>query len=693
MNFEIKNITKDKIISIFKNYSVLLFSIIIAFLCYFIAKYPPYVNYKLFNENLSLSSLIISILICISAILPLIIFKCIYKYKFIPRHIQFIWLFATPLICFFITQVIANVNMFSLSNPAIIFNYLSYALITFLIFALSGSVRFSIIISLILSYIFSLADTYVLKFRGTPFSVPDIFAYKTAANVASGYEFFISPAMILTFILIVCISILAVFMSKKHQKYKLNLVYKILFRVISLFFCVICVYTILSSNFLQNKYNISLDLWIPNASRTSNGVYLNFFQTTKFLIIDKPKNYSHQKAEEIVSEDNIKNLSTLGNQNNPLKKQTIVNNGEVPTNIIVVMNESLSDLNVLGDLQLTEDYMPFIHSLTENTIKGNVYVSQFGGGTANSEYEFLSSNTMAFFPKNTIPYQNYLRDNMSSLANILKTQNNFSTHAAHTYFKSGWNREKAYESLSFNDYTFLYEWPVEVSFFKNLPSDNSNYEGIKKILLDDSSKNKFMMNVTMQNHAGYNTNSVDINIKPTNLSQDYPMANEYINSIKESDNEFKELIEYYQNTPEPTIILMFGDHQPNFESGFFDELLGKNQDELTLEELQKKHITPFIMWANYDIPEIEIEQISLNYLSTLLMEYSNIELPPYNQFLQNLYQSIPVINSNGYIDYNGVHHYFDEKNEFSDLINSYHIVQYNDLFDKKNRINSIFVNE
>ena len=68
--------------------------------------------------------------------------------------------------------------------------------------------------------------------------------------------------------------------------------------------------------------------------------------------------------------------------------------GETP-NLIVIMNESFADYTSIGKgLDLSEDCMPFIHSLTENTIKGTAYVSIFGGNTPNSEYEFLTGNTM-----------------------------------------------------------------------------------------------------------------------------------------------------------------------------------------------------------------------------------------------------------------------------------------------------------
>ena len=59
--------------------------------------------------------------------------------------------------------------------------------------------------------------------------------------------------------------------------------------------------------------------------------------------------------------------------------------------------------------------MPFIHSLTENTIKGTAYASVFGGTTANSEYEFLTGNTTAFLPAGTVPYHLYVKEGSESL--------------------------------------------------------------------------------------------------------------------------------------------------------------------------------------------------------------------------------------------------------------------------------------
>ena len=64
-------------------------------------------------------------------------------------------------------------------------------------------------------------------------------------------------------------------------------------------------------------------------------------------------------------------------------------------NVVVIMNETFSDLNVVNKIKTNKEVMPFINSLSENTIKGHMLVSVFGGGTSNSEYEFLTGNSVS----------------------------------------------------------------------------------------------------------------------------------------------------------------------------------------------------------------------------------------------------------------------------------------------------------
>ena len=103
-----------------------------------------------------------------------------------------------------------------------------------------------------------------------------------------------------------------------------------------------------------------------------------------------------------------------------------------------------------------------------------------------------------------------------------------------------------------------------------------------------------------------------------------------------------------------------------------------------------KYITPFILWANYDIEEKYIDKISLNYLSILLLDTANLNTTPYMDFLRNIQNDIPVITGNGYIDSNDIHYSFDNNNKYSDLLYEYQLIQYNNVFDNKNKIDEFF---
>lgn len=118
------------------------------------------------------------------------------------------------------------------------------------------------------------------------------------------------------------------------------------------------------------------------------------------------------------------------------------------------MNESFADLGNLGDLETNEDYMPFIHNLTENTIKGYLSMPVFGAGTSNSEFEALTGNTMAFLPSGCNVYQSYIKKETPSIVSALEILG-YSRTAYHPYYGSGWNRELVYPLLGFTDFISL----------------------------------------------------------------------------------------------------------------------------------------------------------------------------------------------------------------------------------------------
>ena len=77
--------------------------------------------------------------------------------------------------------------------------------------------------------------------------------------------------------------------------------------------------------------------------------------------------------------------------------------GASDINVIVIMNESLSDYSLFGETPF-DDPLPNIHSYKDNFFYGKLAVSVFGGGTCNTEYEFLTGNALAFLPEGATPY-------------------------------------------------------------------------------------------------------------------------------------------------------------------------------------------------------------------------------------------------------------------------------------------------
>ena len=191
----------------------------------------------------------------------------------------------------------------------------------------------------------------------------------------------------------------------------------------------------------------------------------------------------------------------------------------------------------------------------------------------------------------------------------------------------------------------------------------------------------------MQNHGGYTTSALNFEEKiyTTSLSKSYPKVNKYLSLVKASDDAFKELIEYFTKVEEPTIICMFGDHHPTVEKEFVAEVLGvKSLSDVTIEQEQARHATPFFIWANYDIEEQYIEKLSVNYLSSLVLQTAGARLTEYNKYLLKLAKTLPVINTVGYIDNKGIYYNWDQESPYTEILEGYKKIQYNNIFDQEN---------
>lgn len=610
---------------------------------------------------------------------------------------QMIFIFLMPIITITMTECLNNVFIYDMTYLGFLGNYVVVLVFNFVIFAITGSFKITYLTVNTVLFGLAVAHSYVMDFRGTPFQPMDFLSVTTAANVANTYNF--APGYKVITGLFIFIFIVVISVKTPMPKY--NILTKIFSRSFAATFSGVLIILFYATSVFADM-GIRPDFWNQTRGYHNYGFVFNFFANTKYLYMNKPNNYDPNEIESIINK-------------NEQSEQDNTDSSKYVPNIICIMNESLSDLKVLGNLTTNEDYMPFMNSLTENTIKGNLYVPVIGAGTSNTEFEFLTGHTTAFLPSGSNAYMLYVKNPMASLVSTLEAQR-YSSYALHPYYASGWKRPEVYSNFGFNKFTAL-EDIIDISLMEqyqdngNDPnylqqlveqyypenqnmlvrqyiSDSYNY---KLIIKDFKNRDKkqpyFAFNVTMQNHGGYTPSSVNFNecIYATSTTQNYNKANKYLSLVKASDDAFKELIEYFSKVKEPTIICMFGDHQPNVETEFISECLGVNNlSNLTVEQEQNRHITPFYIWANYDIEEQYIDKLSSNYLSSLVLQTAGVKLTEYNKYLLNLAKVLPVINTVGYIDNQNNYYKWSDSSPYTSILNEYEKIQYNGIFDQEN---------
>lgn len=586
-------------------------------------------------------------------------------------YLKLIILIIVPVLIYIYCQLFSN-SKFIFEKKRMYLNFFFiYAIIGFF-YVITGKIKLSLYISLGITFIVGIVNHFITSFRGTPLVPWDIFSVNVALNVLPTFTFSISFKLLLGIIafgLAIYALKISHFTSFKNNKFKIT------YRIVILLGITLFIYSFYFTN-LIDKFELD-ENWDPKEEYHNNGLIASLFKQSRNLIINVPGGYDINSINNLASSINIKILEHSVDFEKP--------------NIIVIMNESFAELQTVGKFSTNKEYLPFFNSLTENTIKGNLHVSIFGATTPNSEWEFLTSNTMAFVPKRTVPYQQYVLRHSYSLATILK-EHNYNTNAIHSYYPQGYNRNLAYPRLGFDSFYSILNLR-DLEYIREYPSDLSTYQNIIDIYKSKNRDEKlFNFTLTMQNHGSY----TDENFQNTILAGNglYPKLNQYLSLIKLADEALEYLINYFSEQDEPTIILLFGDHQPYVEDEFYDELLSKSFTDITSKEAtEKKYITPFMIWANFDINKEKfshITDISANYLASLLLDVAQIQKTPYLEFLDNLRKEIPIITGNGYIDKTGIYHDFSESTSYSSLLEDYNYLQFNNMFDNTNKITSLF---
>ena len=91
------------------------------------------------------------------------------------------------------------------------------------------------------------------------------------------------------------------------------------------------------------------------------------------------------------------------------------------------------------------------------------------------------------------------------------------------------------------------------------------------------------------------------------------------------------------------MIVMFGDHWPNLQDAFFDNLFENGTAAVSAEENRARLSTPFVLWTNYERETQTGITMSANYFGSYILQQMGARLTPYNKFLLEMREEIPVL--------------------------------------------------
>jgi len=581
------------------------------------------------------------------------------KYVSIFRHCA-VWLFATFSFC--IIELLCPTTFTSISAAGIFLNVTVLAIGYYLVSLFFPESRLIYLIPNGLYIILGLVNHYYDQYRGQLFEFSDIQFAGTAATVVDHYHFTIDDAVL--FALLAEAAVLVIICLLAHRDFQKFIVRAHFLRRVAALASTGVTCLIACTAMTQVSF------WSSDESAAEYGYIRSFISYAKTSLNRPIPNDYH--------EDEVKaKLASYAEDSTETEKAA--------QNVIVIMNEAFSDLPTTYGFKTNTDIMPFIHSLSgTNVRKGVMMPSVFGGATANTEYEFLCGGSVAFLNPWTAPYTEYINRSRPSMASELGAKG-YRTVAFHPEHEANYKRNKVYPLLGFQDFLSIEDDLPYTDKVRNFVSDASDVKDVEKIYEEGEGEPSFIFNVTMQNHGGYSQDqsAVDVTVYPSDEELQTPELEEYLSLVHLTDEAFEELVDYYSNVKEKTIILMFGDHQPSLSDSVYalmdPNLAGGN---VSNEYLEEKYQVPYVVWANYDLDGPEVPRISPGFLHSLFLDYADIQMSDYDRQIYECMHKYPAINALGCYDAEGKYYPTSQIDE-DEVLADYKKSAYYSLFGKR----------
>lgn len=416
----------------------------------------------------------------------------------------------------------------------------------------------------------SLANAIVTHFRGTPLMFSDVFLIKEAAKLI---DLYFTPTIMIGFVVVVAILFII-----------MGLLFKVKSSVKKLDYA-IC--GIVCSCAILGLYVVEENDWM--APIKSN--YTKSYQTYGFSYSILNSIYPYLGSNQVVyndeNMDEIMSAMALPVAASDLRSTV---DSEAPYNLIVIQLESFMDPLLIQGAEYSEDPIATFRALTEVSPNGYITVPTFGAGTVMTEFEVLTSISMSALKPGEIPYDQLLCTmTVQSLATIFNSLG-YQTTFLHNYEGNFYNRHLAIHNLGFDVYVPLEYMAGNHGVHQIDKTDDSLLFDYVIKALEQSEEQDFIYAVTAGTHQPYSlTEGEDAEIIVSGkLSDDYRLPlQDYVNRMHSLDIQIARMVEYINQSDEPTLLVFFSDHLPN---------LSAVTDEKTYD--LDLYVTPYLIYSN-----------------------------------------------------------------------------------------------
>ena len=613
----------------------------------------------------------------------------------------------------------ATGNLFRLSATGVVLGTAVYYILYLGVFFFAGTTKASWLLLNLAVYGLAAGEYFVISFRERPAMIWDVLALRTAMTVSANYRFTVTPRLVFTFLGTLLLGIGSWKIPLRLENRKIR------WKARGAWAGVTAAFAVLLYGVLTPALKLSVPMWDPIISFERQGFLLSTVLSLETLVPQKPAGYETETArkllerleEEAAAGADTGTAADIGTAaeakagEKPGNEAEILGRNEtvVPENVICIMNESFADLRIFNGLvsgnsfETDGPFLSYYDSLSENAQKGWLYVPVFGAMTANSEYEFLTGNSCVFVPQGSIPYQFYTKPGDGSLARVFG-EAGYRTVAMHPYPGYNWNRTEAYENLGFDEFLdqdyyeasgFLDEEETGGSADSRMPrgylSDAADYEAlIRQVEEKEPGEKLFLFNVTMQNHGGYEVADfpADVHVTAVNGGDclgEYPKADQYLTLMKRSDEALKILLDYFSACSQPTLIVLFGDHEPSVETSFYEALYGTRWSQVPGEQKRYSFVTPYLIWSNYERDAGDLGDMSAFMLGGQVLRAAGMEAGGFGYAVERLRGEYPMVHSMGLLTRDG--QFLDVLEtgtlDLSQTVKEYHTLQYYRMFEEK----------